>query len=230
MSRLAESGEGKAIRGGVPVIFPQFSDRGPLPRHGFVRTTAWKVTSQSTSQATLRLESSEATLSLWPHPFIAEMIVNVGGNALTMALRITNSGTSSFFFDAALHTYLAVSDISSVQIVGLQGHQYLDSLTKLRQAEVPDVIRFKGEVDRGYYEVREKALKLVEPNRTLTIRSVGFPDAVVWNPGDVTGSKIKDLEPDGFRRFVCIEAAAIGQPVTLAPGQSWEGKQILEAD
>jgi glucose-6-phosphate 1-epimerase len=158
------------------------------------------------------------------------MIVGVGGCTLTMTLRITNSGASAFAFDAALHTYLAVSDISSVQIVGLQGHQYLDSLTKLRQAEVPDVIRFKGEVDRGYFEVGEKALKLVEPDRTMTIRSKGFPDAVVWNPGEVTGSKIKDLELRGFRRFVCIEAAAIAQPVTLSPGRSWEGTQVLEAD
>ena len=32
---------GGAIRGGIPVIFPQFAAEGPLPRHGFARTSRW---------------------------------------------------------------------------------------------------------------------------------------------------------------------------------------------
>ncbi|HJW45969.1 MAG TPA: hypothetical protein VJ484_05715, partial [Lysobacter sp.] len=34
---------GQAIRGGVPVIFPQFSDRGSGLRHGFARLYDWEV-------------------------------------------------------------------------------------------------------------------------------------------------------------------------------------------
>ena len=30
-----------AIRGGIPVVFPQFAERGPLRKHGFARTAPW---------------------------------------------------------------------------------------------------------------------------------------------------------------------------------------------
>jgi hypothetical protein len=31
----------KAIRGGIPVVFPQFGADGPLPQHGFARNNRW---------------------------------------------------------------------------------------------------------------------------------------------------------------------------------------------
>ena len=41
LSPLAVAGPGQSVRGGVPVIFPQFNAQGPLPRHGFARDRAW---------------------------------------------------------------------------------------------------------------------------------------------------------------------------------------------
>ena len=34
---------GKTIRGGIPVLFPQFSNNGNLRKHGFVRDIVWEL-------------------------------------------------------------------------------------------------------------------------------------------------------------------------------------------
>ena len=57
LSPKAEFVQGSAIRGGVPVIFPQFSDLGPLPKHGFARTLDWEPVASPPNQAVLRLFS-----------------------------------------------------------------------------------------------------------------------------------------------------------------------------
>ena len=80
---------GAAIRGGVPVVFPQFSQLGPLPKHGLVRTQPWEVMPVADNSAALRIRDSEDTRGLWPHAFEVQLIVNleerkprarVGGN------------------------------------------------------------------------------------------------------------------------------------------------------
>ena len=45
----------------------------------------------------------------------------------------------------------------------------------------------------------------------------GFTDVVVWNPGPERAAALPDLELGGYRHMLCIEAEAIGQPITLGP-------------
>jgi glucose-6-phosphate 1-epimerase len=52
---------------------------------------------------------------------------------------------------------------------------------------------------------------------------------VVWNPGAALAAGMSDLEPEGWRRMLCVEAAAVARPVVVAPGARWEGRQRLEA-
>ena len=42
LSPQAVAGPGNAVRGGIPVCFPQFSKRGPLGAHGFARQQLWQ--------------------------------------------------------------------------------------------------------------------------------------------------------------------------------------------
>src|SRR4029077_7087853 len=68
---------GKAIRGGVPVIFPWFGPRAghlAAPEHGFARVADWSV--ESVEHAldgavilVLRLDPTEMTRTLWPYDF-----------------------------------------------------------------------------------------------------------------------------------------------------------------
>src|SRR4051812_42927255 len=43
LSPLSHPAPGVAVRGGAPICFPQFSNRGPLAKHGFARTRRWVV-------------------------------------------------------------------------------------------------------------------------------------------------------------------------------------------
>ena len=93
-------------------------------------------------------------------------------------------------------------------------------------SETGDALRFDGEVDRVYVDV-PRTVTLWEPERSLEIGFDSFPDAVVWNPGPTKGAALADLEPGGERRMVCVEAAAVQQPVTLAAGERWSGTAAL---
>ena len=38
-----------------------------------------------------------------------------------------------------------------------------------------------------------------------------------------------DMDPEGYRRMLCVEAAAIDPPLVLQPGREWKGSQAIEA-
>ena len=224
---------GAAIRGGVPIIFPQFAGFGPLPKHGFARSMAWTFAGaeqgDSATTARFTLAADAFTRNIWPHNFAAELMVTVGGSQLAIALSVLNQDDKPFGFTAALHTYLAVDDLSAAAVVGLTGTRYVDSTAGGGAAvDAAPTVMFAGEVDRIYFDAAAGLrLEMGSPRATL-VRSIGFPDAVVWNPGPLKGAALDDLGPDGYRQFVCIEAAAIGRPVELAAGERWQGVQVLE--
>ena len=238
LSTTSEFRAGAAIRGGVPVIFPQFATEGPLPRHGFARTSAWELVPAadaaagapaSGAAATFRLTDSAATRAIWPHAFVAELAVSVGGPQLELRLTVANTGPSSFAFTGALHTYLRVADVQQTIVRGLAGTRYRDSGAGGggRADPVPE-LRVRGETDRVYLDAPAE-LEVREPDRATLVRTEGFRDVVVWNPGAERGAALADLEPGGYARMLCVEAAAVDTPVQLGPGQRWTGAQTLIA-
>jgi len=222
LSKTSSFEPGKAIRGGVPVIFPQFSDRGPLPKHGFARNHLWQLReSNQRNRAIFELRDDAATRAMWPFPFLAELTVNLSDTALEMELMIQNTGSTAFQFTAALHNYFRVSQIGDVRLHGLQDCRYQDSVTGEQDCLDSAVsLAIRSEVDRIYMQAPSQ-VHVRQEQQSIVLERKGFPDTVVWNPWQELGASLADLEPDGYQRMVCVESAAIVDPVKLSPGASW---------
>ncbi len=220
-----------AIRGGVPICWPQFNMRGPLPKHGFVRNVPWDAESQEVdgkrSTAVLSLHSNEATRAIWPHAFRLRLAVTLAPHSLRVALTVDNPGSGPWSFAAALHTYLRVNDVTALRLEGLQGANRWDAVRDDRHVELAPALTFGTEFD-SVYASSTRPLRLAQPSGTLEIaQSASCTETVVWNPGPVLSAKLDDLPDDGWRHMLCVEAARIDEPVLLAPGAQWQGWQQL---
>jgi len=230
----------RAIRGGVPLCFPQFNQRAlgqnPLPKHGFARTQAWRVSAveqQSRwAQTTLTLTDNPQTRALWPHAFAATCTVTLEPDNLKITFEVLNTDKLLFSFALALHTYLQVDDLSRCELLGLQGLDYWDGVQhggqpNVRTTQSERVLHFSSETDRVYTKANGPLL-MRDGNGSLRVeQSPSLTEVVVWNPGAALCSTLDDLPPDGFNRMLCVEAARINTPQVLLPGESWQGWQSL---
>ena len=228
LSRRARFEAGESIRGGIPVVFPQFGREGPLPQHGLLRTREWSVAKQDDARATLRISDDAETLALWPHRFQAELLVSLE-KGLEVHLKITNTDTSPFSFTAALHTYFAVDDVKHARVFWLTNERYLGKARSPRLvADRDPALRITGAIDR-VYTLGPRFLRLggLGARHDLDLEIAGFGDWVVWNPWAEETATLSDMEPDDYRRMLCVEAARIANPVTLEPGETWTGTKKM---
>jgi len=228
LSPRSRFGAGARIRGGIPVVFPQFAEQGPLPKHGIVRTAEWELEESGTNRAVLRLADSADRRAVWDHAFEAELRVELS-DELTVTLSVINTGEDAFDFTAALHSYLHVGDIHRTAVHGLGGVRFRDKVLggQLRVQET-DELRFDSETDRIYLDAPDEVWVRDEAEeRTVVVTKRGFPDAVVWNPWAELAARTEDLGEDQYPRFVCVEAAQAGTPARLEPGARWEGAQTI---
>ena len=219
-----------AIRGGVPVCFPQFAQLGDLPKHGFVRTRAWSLVAQRTADdyalVTFELGSDDKTMALWPHAFHAELTLMLEGDRIDMEFCVTNTGGTPFEFTGALHSYLRVEHVEKIALEGLAGHDYRDAIDGglVAREEIVELV-VESEIDRVYHNVRAPQV-LHNGKQSLAIQSQGFPDVVVWNPWVERCAGLQDMPANGWRHMLCVEAA-VTQPVILPAGEEWYGRQTL---
>jgi glucose-6-phosphate 1-epimerase len=224
-----------AIRGGIPVSFPQFSVRGPLLKHGFARSMLWSADTVSgnsfpapSSVASFTLRDDACTRAIWPESFIAQLSVLLAPDRLAVTLTLTNNSATPWSFTGALHTYLRVRDIERTALAGLQDTRYQDATANNIEVLEPNaLVTVSGELDRVYLSP-PKSLQLLEDGKpSLRIAQTGFEDTVVWNPGPLLAQSLKDFPDEDWRNMLCVEAACAGKPVAIQPGATWTGSQIL---
>jgi len=219
-----------AIRGGVPICFPQFNQRGNLQRHGFARNMLW-VPQPATwagedAQLVLTLGTNDGTRAIWPHAFVATLTLDLQPSSLQLTLEVHNTDQVSLAFSGALHTYLAVDDIAQAQLTGLQGQAEWDAVRDVHRTAAA-VLRFDGEFDR-VYATAASPLTLRCGEKTMFIeQSPTWAQHVVWNPGAPRCAQLLDMPADGYRHMLCVEAAQVYQPIVVEAGQTWCGWQRL---
>ncbi|CAN6443847.1 unnamed protein product [Victoria cruziana] len=228
----------KAVRGGIPICFPQFGNCGSLEQHGFARNKIWAIddnpphptSCDEKSTINLILKPSEEDLRCWPHcfEFRLQVALTTGGN-LVMISRVRNVDVKPFSFSFAYHAYFSVSDISEVRIEGLETVDYLDNLCQReRFTEQGDAITFENEMDRVYLGTPNVIAVLDhEKKRTFVIRKEGLPDTVVWNPWEKKAKSMVDFGDNEYKEMLCVDGAAIEKPITLKPGEEWTGRLYL---
>ena len=228
LSEEAVFKDGQAIRGGTPICWPWFGDDMSglgLPSHGFARNQPWqlvetKALNDGSTSVTLLLKDTSESRSVWPYQF--DLYIDfVIGKKLSINLTTRNTGSKTFCYTQALHTYFAISDVDKVHINGLSHKYYLDKLDNFDLKMQEGDITIDREVDR-IYQSAPYMVQLVDEgfDRKIAISSSGGHTTVVWNPWAENVSKIKDLSEQSYRKFVCVETVnAADDDVSLNPNE-----------
>ena len=229
LSNAARLVVGKSIRGGVPICWPWFGPHvtdSNKPTHGFARTVLWNVLEIKTlddgeTQIALELINTPATEAQWSYPSQLQVIITVGV-VLRVELITRNLSQEAFSIGEALHTYFQVSDVSHIQIKGLENCQYLDKVDNMQRKHQEGPVTIHSEVDRVYLNTVADCL-IEDPglHRRIRIAKQGSQSTVVWNPWVEKATQMGDFGEHGYLQMVCVETAnALDNVVTVNPGET----------
>ncbi|OQR99200.1 aldose 1-epimerase [Achlya hypogyna] len=243
----------KPIRGGIPLVFPQFGAGlvpSKLPSHGFARTSAWTLVeteelARSTS-ATFALSTTAGQLPDWPHAVRLVYIVTVTRDELTTALHITNTGADEWSCQALLHTYLrldapaslATKELPGVRVHGLKGTSYLSKVTGASEVESREHVTIASETDSVYSDAPDALVVQAGVGRTIRIEKRASisgsgalkSDAVVWNPWTEKAHGLSDFGDDEYPQMLCVEPGVVSRLQLVRPSETLVLKQVISLE
>lgn len=229
----------KAIRGGIPLVFPNFGPWELGPQHGFARICRWKLVKKCDRSATFELTENEKSLAMWPNKFKLHYTVKVTNNKLLTTMQVTNNNqTDEFDFTLLLHTYLRTKSILHSEIFGFEGTTVTDSLNQNQESvESDQPIKINCNVDRVYRNTKDEHILVLpkqdplsetEKATQISIRKTNLPDTVLWNPWAEKAAAMKDFDDNEYHEMVCIEAGYVSDRKILKPGETYFCEQVLE--
>lgn len=193
------------------------------------------------------LVPNDAIKSKFDKAFELAYVVTLAQHQLSTDLHVKNAGTTSLEFQALFHNYIR-APANDVLITPLQGITYYD------KTETTDDLRARPKVESrpgvdvkkftdSVYENAGGKYQVLWPSGGVEVKTTNFKDVVVWNPQEVAGSKIGDMEVGGWyvpsncplflwltavrEKYVCVEPGHVRGFVLLSPGETWVGQQVI---
>jgi glucose-6-phosphate 1-epimerase len=234
VSRDAILDGSKAIRGGIPLVFPQFGQPDEsMPQHGFLRANLWTLEEDS-----IHDNDKEAGLSYsldlknaknsrggpWntDTAFDCKCVysIAISGSKMTTTLEIKNCGSAAFPFQTLQHTYLSVDengalDPTQCYVKGLEGYSVSDKITNEEYPWEDKPVIISDIVDRVYNPPPGKdvvdVLVGVGSGKTLRLTASGTVDGtstpvscVVWNPYKEKAAAMGDFGDDQVSLLIIV--------------------------
>lgn len=236
----------KAVRGGIPLVFPVFGKptdheaTSKLPQHGFARTSTWQFLGKTNEVPGEKIsvqfglgpeDISDEAKSQWGFDFTLVYTVTLTLDSLTTSLNVENTDSRPWDFNVLFHTYFKIPEIDDVAVTGLTAVRVADKVLKSSYVEQTEKVTFNGEVDRVYASATQPVS--IESKGTPVFhieRSAELKDVVVWNPWTEKAEGMADFQPkSAFHQMVCVECGSVAEWNKLNPGSQWTGFQTIKS-
>ena len=224
-SPLSKIESGQSFRGGIPILFPQFGNLGPLKKHGFVRDVYWQLVKEAINLESAEIEYEyiidENHSSNWGNKAILNLKIYSSQNVIRIILQIKNTGESSFCFTGGLHPYFKIRSRSVIKINGME-ESYFEDVFPVNNFNLND----DSMIERLYLNNNE--ITFYNGYSHLLIKSSGFNNWMFWNPGSEGAKKLLDLPNEDWDKFFCIEPVLNNTAQLLKSNDIFKGELIIK--
>ncbi len=182
------------------------------PKHGWVRNQDWSQVDTTVDQDGVTLVfrlALPAGYGGWRHGAQLTLRMRFAA-AITLELGVYNDSETPMIVSQALHTYFSVSDVRQVQVNGLAGARYIDTLEGWCSKAQVGALHVTGAMDRLYLDLPD-TLTIVDPgwSRKIRVQSSHSRSAVLWNPGIDQAQRLSQFPDEGWTGMLCIETARV---------------------